>query len=302
MKATKPLLAFFPALMLLSGCLSLDPFLFSGEKLDSYELEMYNGEAECKDAMNWLDPISSNRIREVSIASGNETIAAVIVGSKLTFSSTDTIILYLHGKAYHIDFYWPRTRLLEASGYPVMIIDYRGYGKSSGTPTEEGIYEDGFSALTYIRDSLGNPGVVIYAYSMGSLVGCELASKDTSGKILGLVLEAPIGSVETLVQDATYLDFPGAYVTTYKGNNAERIKSVKVPFLWLHGTADETLALKTNGEPIWNNYTGRAGFKVIVEGASHTNIPKKITYSHYVRGVTRFIKGNGADDPLLQSR
>jgi pimeloyl-ACP methyl ester carboxylesterase len=243
--------------------------------------------------------IDTLNIYEKFIKSGNETIAAIILSEKQQIDQHDTIILYYHGNAAHIDLYWPRFRLLHSCGYPVMIIDYRGYGLSTGKATEDGIYEDGFAALNYIRDSLGNPNVIIYAYSLGSLVGCEIATKHINDKILGLILEAPIGSVETLVQDATYMNMPGAYFTSFKGNNAERIKTFKKPLLWFHGTKDETLAYETNGKLVWNSYSGPEGYHYRVEGGGHANLPKLTGYNRYRTMVQKFITGKGSSDPFL---
>lgn len=290
-RSTAPSLAM---LCVLCGCLSLDPFLFSGEELDGYRLDDYAGTTECGDALDSLGPLAEGTAREVALQSGSETIRGILVHDTTSRPALDTVILYLHGNADHIDYYWPRTRLLHATGYPVFVFDYRGYGKSTGSPTEEGIYEDGRSALAYLR-SLGSPAVVVYAFSLGSLVGVKLAAEDTRGEIIALVLEAPIGSVGTLVGDATYLDMPGSYVSTYTGNNAERIKQVSVPLLWLHGTADETLDHRTNGRAIWDNYGGEAGYCIIVEEGGHGTLPQTLGYNTYVRSIDGFIRARVPD-------
>ncbi len=285
----------------LNGCMSLDPFLFKGEECTTYSFDEYNGKTECTDALDSLGPIDGSTIHEVSFESGPATIAAVLVAQTTTFDSTDTMILYIHGTGPHIDYYWPRTRLLTGTGYPVFAFDFRGYGKSTGTPTEEGIYQDGFSALRYIRENYGNPRVVVYAFSLGSLVGCEIASKDTGGSIIALILEAPIGQVETLVEDASYLDLPGSYVTTYKGKNVEKIRNVQVPLLWLHGTDDETLALETNGKLVYRNYRGDQGYYHIVQSAGHRTIPSVIGYNDYIGYIADFIGGNTAQNPFFST-
>jgi pimeloyl-ACP methyl ester carboxylesterase len=282
--------------------MSLDPFLFNGEKLGSYQFDSYTGKTECSDALDSLPGIDPSEIHQYGLRSGNDKIAAVFLSKKEKCDSGDTAIVYFHGNSYYIDYYWHRVRLLYQTGYPVFIIDYRGFGASTGKPTEDGIYEDGFSSLRFLRDSLGDPHAVVYAYSLGSLVGCEVASKDSMGQIVRLILEAPIGSVATLVDDGSYLDLPSSYVTTYKGNNADKIKSIEIPFLWLHGTKDETLNRETNGLPIWSNYRGQGGYCMRVQGAGHTTIPQTIGYANYVKAVKDFISGNAADNGLLMPK
>jgi alpha-beta hydrolase superfamily lysophospholipase len=192
--------------------------------------------------------------------------------------------------------------LLYNTGYAVFVIDYRGYGLSTGKSTEDGLYEDGFSAMRFLRDSLGNPHSIVYAFSLGSLVGCEVTAKDSTHRISRLVLEAPMGSVATLVADGSYLDLPSSYVTTYKGKNTEKIKAIEIPLLWLHGTSDERLNRETNGVPIWNNYPGADGYFIRVEGAGHKTIPQTIGYADYVTIVKDFISGHASDNVHLTGK
>jgi hypothetical protein len=278
--------------VLLTGCMKLDSFLFKGEKTSSYKLDAYTGERECSDAIDSLGSLAPSGVHQINLTSGNEAIAALFVGSDTAIDSTDTLICYFHGTSVNNDYYWPRIRLLYATGYPVFAIDYRGYGMSTGASTEEGLSEDGQAALNYIAIFLHNPKVIVYAYSLGSLVGCELAANDNGHQIVQLILEAPIGSVQTLVEDGSYLNLPGSYLTSFSGDNTERIKQVSVPLLWLHGTKDETLNRETNGLPVWNNYHGEKGCYDAVGGAGHTTIPQTIGYGDYIACIRDFIHAN----------
>jgi len=285
-----------------NSCLKLDPFLFKKEGVSEYLLYNYNEKTECSDALTYLDAQKYPRAvtREISMKSGNETIYAVLLtDSSASVSSDDTIILYFHGTSKHIDHYWKRACLLHATGYPVLIVDYRGYGKSTGDPTEDGIYMDGRTAYEYIRDSLGNPQVIVYAYSLATLVGCDVAGVYKPDRLIKLILEAAIGSVETMVEDASYLNLPGNFLTTIKGDNKEKIKNVYIPLLWMHGTKDETLNRETNGVPVWNNYPGISGYYIIASGAGHTDIPQILSYDRYLKCLKDFIKDNSVKDPFL---
>lgn len=287
---------------ILSGCLSLDPFLYSEEGLSEYKMYDYTGEMECSDAIEFLDDNGYERAytKEYSFKSGKETIYAILANTDSLISSSDTVILYLHGTSNHIDFVWTRVALLAATDYPIFAIDYKGYGKSEGEPTEQGLNEDGYSALKFIRDSLGVNNIIVYAYSLGSLIGCEIAANDSN--LLTLVLETPIGSVETLVQDASYLNLPGSYATTFTGNNIKRIKNVTMPLFWMHGDEDETLYIETNGKPIWENHPGEVGYCIRVKGAGHTDIPKIIGYGRYIEILKDFFQNRDPKDPLMISK
>jgi pimeloyl-ACP methyl ester carboxylesterase len=288
----------------LAGCFSLDPFLFSGEPLTSYQFDNYTGERECDDAIDTVKAleaadraptVTDTAFRQYRISSGDGEISVVLLSqAPPPFRTTDTVAVYFRGKGPHIDFYWPRTRLLHATGYPVVILDFRGFGMSEGSATETSISEDGHATMRFVRDSLGNPRVVAYAYSLGSLVGCDVLASGSYPQVISLVLEAPIGSIETIVENGSVLDIPGSYLSTYTGNNAERIKVIRVPLLWIHGTSDETNDRETQGLPIWNNHPG-VGFYIKTIGAKHTTNPQVIGYSRYVRTIRSFIQAAPLD-------
>jgi hypothetical protein len=284
----------------LAGCFSLDPFLFSGEPLTSYQFYNYTGEQECSDAIDTVKALEAaglapavddTAFRQYRIKSGNGEISVVLLSQiPPPFKPSDTVAVYFRGKGPHIDFYWPRTRLLHAAGYPVVILDYRGFGMSEGTATEASISEDGHAIMRFISDTLGNPRVVAYAYSLGSLAGCAVLANGSYPQVISLVLEAPIGSIETIVENGSVLDIPGSYLSTYTGNNAERIKTIRVPLLWIHGTSDETNDRETQGLPIWKNHPG-VGFYIKTIGAKHTNNPQMVGYTRYVQTIRLFIQG-----------
>ena len=289
---------FLSAMIILAGCLSMDLFLFNGEELSSYRFDDYTGARECPDAIDSLGPLQpSDTIRQTMLVSGTERIAAVFLAGKTWDNATaasDTVILYFHGNAKHLDYNWPRVRLLHATGHAVFAIDYRGFGMSSGIATEDGLYQDGHAAMSFLRDSLGNPHVMVYAYSLGSMIGCEMAFRDAVHRIDRLMLETPIGSIQTLIEDGSYLNLPGSYLSTFKGDNAEKIKSITIPLLWTHGTKDETVYRETNGLSVWNNYHGPQGFFIKVIGGTHATLPPKIGYARYISAVKAFVNGTAA--------
>jgi alpha/beta superfamily hydrolase len=289
------------AVLLSTACLDMDSFLFGGEELDGYALDDYSGSRECDDYISLAGPIDPGIVHLLSFASGSETIHGILLHTDTVCSSSDTLIVYFHGKSDHIDNYWPRARLLyDAAGgrYPLLAIDYRGYGMSSGEPTESGLYQDGASTLAYVQSALGDPSVVVYSYSLGSIVGCKVAADDPTSRIVALALEAPIGQVSTIVSDASYLNVPGSALTTFTADNTERIKDVDLPLLWLHGTQDGTLAIETNGQLVWDNYDwdgyDSCGAALIVEGGQHFDLPKAISsdYAVYKNIVRYFVQGS----------
>ena len=90
-------------ILIFTGCLSLDPFLFSEESLSEYLLDDFTGERECSDAIAFLEGSPKPVINSVVLASGGETIYGFLLRKDtLPLTENDTLILYFHGKSSHI--------------------------------------------------------------------------------------------------------------------------------------------------------------------------------------------------------
>lgn len=293
------------AFLLLGGCVSLDPFLFNGEALDAYLLDAYTGSTECSDALDslavWGYPSSASQYHPVTLPCGGSTLHALLLSPTPQLESSDTLLLYFHGNGPHIDYYWPRTRLLYATGLPVLVIDYSGFGLSDGEATEKRLYANAQTALDHVRTQLGNPFVVVVGYSLGSMVATDLVYRNPgNSRITGLFLETPFSSIQTIVSDGSYLDFPASYVTTFSGDNREKIASITTPFLWMHGERDQTLGHETNGIPLWQNYGGTDGYAILVAQGGHNNLPGVLGYQTYIACVGAFARHSFNENPLLQ--
>lgn len=108
------------------------------------------------------------------------------------------IVLYLHGNAgtraawHRVQLY----RVLTTIGFHVVTIDYRGYGDSTGYPSEEGIVEDSIIAYKWIRRHSGESMVLIWGHSLGSAVATKTAKKlnEAGENFDGLILESPFNN------------------------------------------------------------------------------------------------------------
>jgi len=277
----------------LGSCLRLNPFLFNGRAVDQYRFDGYSGFVECASYGIQQGPYATDSLHQFNISSGTERIHGVFLSAEKPINETDTLILYLHGTSDHIDRYWQRTRLLKDCGYPTVVIDYRGYGLSTGESSEQGMYEDVRVTLDYIADSLGNPHVVLYGFSLGSIPAVEMAANNESERLIALILEAPIASMATIVAEGGYIALDPKAVTDYSAENHKKIARVNVPFLWLYATEDETLAWDRHGMLIWQNYQGPRAVRVAANGAGHREVPQTLdpSYSRYKQAVADFIQG-----------
>ncbi|HWY99333.1 MAG TPA: alpha/beta hydrolase [Bacteroidia bacterium] len=281
-----------------SSCFKLDSQLFNNLKCTQYLLDNYTGTQDFILDNSYKIPDSLIHIftlqsREPSESSATQ-IYAIYIGD-INKIATDTVIMYCHGNKWNMDFYWQRAKLLANTGsknqYGVLMVDYRGYGMSSGMPTEDGMYADVDAALQWLSNKgLSNSRLMIYGFSLGSAPATMLTANPRSMTPSKLILEAPFASSATLVNDATQLDLPPSYVTTFKIDNADEIKSVNQPFMWMHGLSDTFLNWQTNGLVVYNNYQGTYKEKHLIPGADHGEIPVKDGFVQYSSDLYAFIK------------
>lgn len=294
MKTPLIILAFVA--LLLTSCLRLDSQLFNNVKLTSYGFDSYTGAKELAelpasyhiaDSMRHLVTFTSTS------SEGSAKLYGVYIGA-LNNINTDTVILYCHGNSKHMDNYWNRAKLLAYVGglhqYGILMFDYRGYGMSEGKPSEKNLYADTEAALKWLQSKgLSANRLAIYGYSLGSAPSCEISANTYALKPFKLMLEAPFASSEVMVQDASKLSLPGSFFTNAKINNAQKIKSINQPLLWMHGTDDSFLNITTHGELVYNNHNGafKKGYKIA--GAEHNNLPSIWGYSNYLQAIHQFL-------------
>ncbi len=280
------------------GCFDLDNNLYNPSKISEYKLDNYTGDTDFHLDLSYRIPDSLVHIFTLASQSSDEssatTIYAIYIGS-ITRIATDTVIMYCHGNKDHMDSYWTRGELLANTGsknrFGVMMIDYRGYGKSEGESSENGLYADVDAALKWLKSNgLSDSRLVMYGFSMGTAPATKIAAENYSMKPKKLMLEAPFASAETMIQDASGMDLPGDFFTTLSINNGEEIKSVSQPFFWIHGEADDFLNIDTHGQVVFDNYSGSYGEAHRIPGANHKTIQTTMGFQSYMDVIEGFIR------------
>jgi fermentation-respiration switch protein FrsA (DUF1100 family) len=146
----------------------------------------------------------------------------------------------------------------------VFIVDYRGYGRSEGRPSEEGLYTDARAAWRYLVEERGiaPARIVIFGKSLGGAVAVELA---TQVKPAGVILESSFTSVPDMA--ARHFPFvPKALIRT-KMNSAGKIARIRAPKLHIHSPADEVVPYEL-GRELFDAAADPKRFHR-VEGAGH---------------------------------
>lgn len=281
---------------LTSSCLKLDSLLYNpDDSITEYLLDDYEGNSELTNEEYLNVPDSTVQLFTLNSDpdGDNLEIYAIYVGD-IDRIQTDTVILYLHGNAGNIDYYWNRIKLLANTGrknrFGVLAIDYRGFGLSEGSPTEEGMYADTDAAMKWLKENgLTDDRLIIYGFSLGSAPATELIANPRTMQPFKLMLENPFASDEVMAQDGSGLSMPGDYFSGLKIDNAEEIKKVDEAFWWMHGTADAFLAMDTHGEVVFKNYQGTYSEAHRVDGGEHGNTPFVMGYEAYLELVEEFI-------------
>jgi fermentation-respiration switch protein FrsA (DUF1100 family) len=148
--------------------------------------------------------------------------------------------LAFHGNAANIANRADIYRFLSETPVNVLAVEYRGYGKSEGSPSEEGVYRDAQAGYRYLISQRGiAPAQIIsYGQSLGTAVATDLASHQ---EVAGLVLEAPFPSASAMAR-RVFSFLPGISLLTYRQwDTGRKIRQVKAPVMIVHCTQDPVI-------------------------------------------------------------
>ncbi|WP_445505336.1 alpha/beta hydrolase [Microvirga sp. G4-2] len=174
------------------------------------------------------------------------------------------LILYFHGNGGSLWNRRLRAQALTASGRGLLMISYRGYSGSTGTPTETGLHTDARTAYDWVTRSYEPSRLVAYGESLGSGVAVRLASEQP---LAGLILDAPYTSTAD-VAGLAYWYVPVSWLMLDQFRSLDIIKKVKAPILILHGTDDRIIPFAL-GEQLYAAAPEPKRF-VRIDGGSHT--------------------------------
>ena len=147
-------------------------------------------------------------------------------------------LLFLHGNAGNASHRLPNAELLRRLGVTVLLLDYRGYGRSEGRPTERGVYADARAGLAHLVDELGfpEPRVALFGRSLGAAVAVELAR---GRPLAGVILESPFPSLSAMAREVFGTGF--GPLTRGRFDSLAKVGELKGPLLFFHGDRDEVV-------------------------------------------------------------
>src|SRR5712691_1924350 len=157
------------------------------------------------------------------------------------------VVLYFHGNGGALRYRVDRFRALAADGSGLVALSYRGYGGSSGRPTEAGLIADAAAAYAFASSRYPAERLVLWGESLGSGVAVALAAERPVGRI---ILEAPFASAVE-IGAAAYPFVPVRWLMKDQFRSDLRIAKVTAPVLILHGERD-TIVPIASGERLYD--------------------------------------------------
>jgi pimeloyl-ACP methyl ester carboxylesterase len=177
------------------------------------------------------------------------------------------IVWYAHGNKDNLQRWGNMHKDFTSRGYDFFVWDYRGYGKSTGIINEENCYKDAHLTWHWLRQHFKEKDIILYGRSLGTAMGCYLATK-VSSKML--ILETPFNSITGIMEHTIKgkLSLPLKPVAHFP--NEEYLKLIDVPITIFHGTNDRIVPYTS--AHVLQQYLKPKDVFITIPGGSHHNL------------------------------
>jgi uncharacterized protein len=191
-------------------------------------------------------------------------------------------MLFCHGNAGNISHRLETCEALLATGVNVFVFDYRGYGRSQGSPSEEGTYLDAQAAYQWLRQKgFGGTNIIAFGESLGGGVAAELAVRESVG---GLVLQSSFTSITDMGAE-WFPWLPVRWLGTIKYDTHSKLPRLHVPLLIMHSPIDELVGFH-HGQ---KNFAAANEPKLFWELGGGHNFPLADT-QRFIAGLEKFLE------------
>ena len=198
------------------------------------------------------------------------------------------VLLFFHGNAGNISHRLDSIRQFHNLGLSVLIIDYRGYGQSSGRTTENGVYRDADAAWRYLVEDRGISAsdIILFGRSLGASVAARLAAEH---RPLALIVESSFTSVPDIAQEL-YPWLPARWLSRLSHATRDYVRDVRCPILVVHSRDDEIIPVH-HGEAIFESANEPRTLLALRGTHNDAFLQDERTY---IEGVRSFLTGLGA--------
>lgn len=203
-------------------------------------------------------------------------------------STPPKVILFLGGAAGNKSHYLDRVEGLRQLGFALLLFDYRGYGESPGDfPSETQIYKDSQAAWNYLIQQQKVPPqhILLYGESLGGAIALDLAIKHPQAQ--GLVVQSSFTSMTDMARWKGFgWLFPVDLLLTQKFDSIAKVRSLQIPVLFIHGTADDVVPFKM-GQRLFETASAPKYLHVVPD-AGHASLLRSGEQS-YLKAIGQFI-------------
>ncbi len=209
-------------------------------------------------------------------------------------SATSAVLLWCHGNAGNIINRLENLRELYRNGLSVFLFDYRGYGRSQGRPSEQGLYEDALGAYAYLTRTrhIRPERLILFGRSLGAAVAGEVATQEPAS---GLIPESCFPSIESVAK-FHYGGLPVHLLLGAEYRLIDRLPQLSLPKLFVHGDQDDIVPLEL-GKQVFEAALPPKSFYV-VRGADHNNLPfvgGRAYFAKLVEFIAAAVRRQGAN-------
>ena len=199
------------------------------------------------------------------------------------------VLLWCHGNAGNIINRLENLVELHNLGLAVFLFDYRGYGRSRGRPSEDGLYQDALAAYAHVSETrrIDPRQIVLFGRSLGAAVAGDVASRRPAA---GLILESAFPSIPALAKSYMW-GLPAYWLLAARYNLSDRLDKIRIPVLVIHGDRDHIVPIELGEQVFEAAHSPKAFYRV--EGADHNTLyvtggkPYFRRLKQFVEDVTR---------------
>ena len=195
------------------------------------------------------------------------------------------VILFCHGNAGNISHRLSNIKRLLAQGFQVFVYDYRGYGKSEGRPSREGVFLDGLAAYDYLRNRLGifPDHIILFGRSLGAAVAMEIA---TQKKVKCVILESAFTSTKDMAGTMPLFALLSPFLPAHY-DNLKKIMHITVPILIIHGNMDKIVPFSMGERLFQAAHEPKTFYPIHMAGHNDTWL---VGGKKYFETLTQFVK------------
>lgn len=204
-------------------------------------------------------------------------------------------LLFLHGNGGNISHRIEKLIMYHRLGLAVLIIDYRGYGRSQGSPGETGTYRDAEAAWRYLTETRKLPAdrIILYGESLGAAIATKLATQHRAG---ALVLDSAFTSIMDMGRHY-YPWLPVRWLTRIKYPTLDLIRNNHAPVLVVHSPEDDIVPY-VQGKKL---FAAANEPKFFLEIAGDHNNGFMESNHRYLDGIDQFLSVQFGPSPARQS-